>query len=61
MFPPLLQTTVRNFPLANADIVADKAYSSRTNLEYVAGLEANPYIPFKSNTSAKTHGLYTPG
>ena len=55
MFPPLVQTTMRNFPLANADIVADKAYSSRTNLEYVESMGANPYIPFKSNTSAKTH------
>lgn len=56
MFPPLVNATARIFPLAQADIVADKAYSSRANLHLVAKHGATPHIPFKSNTSANNAG-----
>lgn len=49
MFRPLLADTARNFPLG--DVVADKAYSTRSNLDYVARLGATPYIPFKTNAT----------
>ena len=34
------------------EISADKAYSSKANLECVVGIGATPYIPFRSNASA---------
>ncbi len=52
-FIPLVQDTARNFELR--DVSADKAYSSRSNLQAVADLGATPFIPFKnyrSDTSA---------
>ena len=38
------------------EITADKAYSSRNNLEMTDSIGAVAYIPFKSNTSGKARG-----
>jgi Tfp pilus assembly protein PilO len=50
-FKPLVKTTARNFTMRDVD--ADRAYSSRENLELVAKFGATPYIPFKSNTTGE--------
>lgn len=46
-FNPLLTETAQNFNVK--EISADKAYSSRANLELANKLGAMPYIPFKKN------------
>ncbi len=46
-FNPLLNHTAQNFNIK--EISADKAYSSRDNLELANKLGAMPYIPFKKN------------
>ena len=38
------------------EVSADKAYSSRKNLQAVATLGAIPYIPFKVNATGKSRG-----
>jgi len=38
------------------EIVADKAYLSRENLNFIDKIGAFPYIPFKSNTTSTTKG-----
>lgn len=53
-FKPLVKTTARNFTIREVD--ADKAYSSRANLEYVASQGGMPYVPFKSNTTGEAEG-----
>ena len=56
-FIPLVQKTAQSgFNLQ--EVSADKAYSSRQNLEFIEGLNATAYIPFKSNTTGKPHGSY---
>ena len=45
-FKPLVKTTARNFRLR--DVPADKAYSSKGNLELVQKHGGMPYIPFKN-------------
>lgn len=54
VFPPLVSATARTFTLG--DVTADKAYSTRTNLEFVERLGGTPYIPFKSNARADNGG-----
>lgn len=49
-FQPLVETTSRNFTMD--EISADKAYSSEKNLKLVLVKGAQPYIPFKSSTTA---------
>jgi len=51
MFPNLVNDTHKNFEVR--EISADKAYSSRKNLQLVSDIGAIPYIPFKSNTTGK--------
>lgn len=46
-FTPLLNETAQLFDVK--EISADKAYSSRANLELAKKLGAMPYIPFKKN------------
>lgn len=46
-FPALIEGTARNFQLEG--VSADKAYSSRKNLQLIADKGATPYVPFKSN------------
>lgn len=41
------------------EVSADKAYSSKSNLEAVSQLGAIPYVPFKKNTTGKARGSYT--
>ena len=53
-FIPLLEKTKENAKII--DVVADKAYSSRANLEAVVKVGAYPYIPFRSNTTGKASG-----
>ena len=48
-FAPLLATTAANFTLR--DVTADKAYSSRKNLQAVADAGGTPFIPFKGQDS----------
>lgn len=57
MFTPLVSDTALLFNLKK--LCADKAYSSRDNLELVQKLGAMPYIPFKKNTSGKSKGSMT--
>lgn len=53
-FPELVRTTARTFDIS--EVSADKAYSSRENLEAVEGVGGTAFIPFKSNTSGKAGG-----
>ncbi len=48
-FRPLVTTTAKNFRIR--DVEADKAYSSKGNLELVTRKGGTPYIPFKTNTT----------
>lgn len=57
MFNPLLSNNARLFNIK--EISADKAYSSKANLELAKELQIMPYIPFKSNTSGKSRGSPT--
>jgi len=50
-FKPLVNTTAKHFRLR--DVPADKAYSSKSNLELVTKLGGTPYIPFKTNTTGE--------
>ena len=53
-FPELIKTTARTFQIR--EVSADKAYSSRENLELVASYGGSAYIPFRSNASGKRRG-----
>jgi len=57
MFESLLQETAENFNMK--EVSADKAYSSRANMDMVNKLGAMPYIPFKSNVTGKSGGSPT--
>ncbi|MBI4302619.1 MAG: transposase [Chloroflexi bacterium] len=47
--PSLVEDTARHFRIA--EVSADKAYSSKANLEVVDKVGGMPYIPFKRNTA----------
>ena len=49
--PGLLDTTARRFRMA--EVSADKAYLSEGNLRHIEAHGADPYIPFKSNTTGQ--------
>ncbi len=53
-FRPLVTATARHFQLG--DVPADKAYSSKGNLELVAKQGGTPYIPFRKNTVEQGDG-----
>jgi len=57
MFKSLVEGTSENFSMK--EISADKAYSSRDNLELANSIGAMPYIPFKSNVKGKAKGSPT--
>lgn len=57
MFGPLVQAASESFTLGA--ISADKAYSTRSNLELVERVGATPYIPFKSNAKPTKDGSET--
>lgn len=47
--PLLVANTARHFTMR--EVSADKGYSSRNNLEWIAKVGATPYIPSKSNAT----------
>lgn len=51
-FQPLVESTAENFVMNT--VVADKAYSSNDALKIVVSKNAQPYIPFKSNTTGNS-------
>ncbi len=51
-FPALIEDTARNFKLE--EVSADKAYSSRKNLQLVADKGGTPYVPFRPNNLEPT-------
>ena len=53
-FKPLVKATARTFSIREVD--ADKAYSSKGNLDLVMKAGGMPYIPFKSNTTGEGEG-----
>lgn len=55
-FDPLLKDTANYFTIR--EVSADKAYSSKENLELVNQLGAMPYIPFKKNVTGKSRGSF---
>lgn len=54
-FVPLVQATA-NAGFGIRDVSADKAYSSRLNLTFVASKGATAYIPFKTHTGPEAKG-----
>lgn len=48
-FKPLVEATAKNFVMQ--EVSADKAYLSTTNLQTVVDNHAQPYIPFKANST----------
>jgi transposase len=56
MLPPLLNTTAKNFTVA--EVSADKAYASVDNFNAIDKVGAMPFIPFKSNHTGKAGGLF---
>ncbi len=52
MLPSLSATTGQNFDVK--EVSADKAYLSFNNLEFLEGMNAVPYIPFKVNSRGET-------
>jgi len=58
-FPEIVEQTAENFTIN--EVSADKAYSSRANMEVVTELGGHAFIPFKSNTSGKQRGFKTLG
>jgi transposase len=51
ILPGLAETTAEHFTMAQ--VSADKAYSSKRNLETIDALGAEPLIPFKTNTRVR--------
>ena len=51
ILPELLDATAVRFDVT--ELSADKAYLSNNNLQYIEHHGADPYIPFKSNTTGK--------
>ena len=54
--PGLLATTRQDFDVR--EVCADKAYSSKENLQVICDAGAVPYIPFKSNATDATGGSW---
>jgi transposase len=50
-FRPLVEKTAENFQIS--EVSADKAYSSRENMEIVTDKGGVPFIPFKSNATPR--------
>lgn len=55
-FVDLITTTKRVFDIR--EVSADKAYSSKANLDFVSSIGGIGYIPFKENTSQKSRGSF---
>lgn len=57
-FVPLAEETYdRGFRID--EMSADKAYSSRDNIDSIHKMDGIPYIPFRSNATGKSRGSYT--
>jgi hypothetical protein len=54
---PLLETTQRNFRVT--EVLADKGYSSKRNLEIVGAAGAVPFIAFQDRTTGKGGGMWS--
>jgi len=54
LFKPLVESTAQRFNLE--EVSADKAYSSRRNLQLVEQLGGQAFIPFKKNTKSWAFG-----
>jgi len=54
--PPMLETTARNFKVA--EVSADKGYAGRTNTNAVAVLGATPYIAFSQHHRGNGGGMW---
>jgi transposase len=54
IMPQLVKRTAENFIME--EVSADKAYSSRKNLQIIFDHGAIPYIPFRKNARAKAKG-----
>ena len=57
-FRPLLATTGENFEYRN--VTADKAYSSKANLQAVADGGGTPYVPFKATKGGAVPAIHNP-
>ncbi len=57
MFESLVKETAENWNVK--EVSADKAYSSRANMDLVNSLGAMPFIPFKKNATGKSGGSPT--
>ena len=57
-FRPMLSTTAENFQYRN--VTADKAYSSKKNLQAVADGGGTPYIPFKATNGGAIPAVHNP-
>lgn len=55
--PSLLKTTTKNFKVA--EVLGDKAYSSKRNLQIVADEGAIPFIAFKDNAAGLGGGVWS--
>jgi transposase len=56
-FAPLVKATAKTFDIN--EVSADKAYSSKKNLNAVMAVNGTPYIPFKSYcTGTQRHGAF---
>jgi transposase len=53
---PLMCETAKTFKIE--DIAADKAYLSELNLQLIADINANAFIPFKSNSTPSRPGVW---
>ncbi|ADI74361.1 transposase IS4 family protein [Methanohalobium evestigatum Z-7303] len=54
-FSDLIYRTAERFNIE--EISADKAYSSKSNIELIRKLGAEPFIPFKNNLTGKSRGV----
>ena len=54
LFIPLVDSTAKDFKIE--EVTADKAYSSRKNLQAVVDAGGLPYIPFRNNATGNAKG-----
>lgn len=57
-FQPLLASTVANFEVR--DVMGDKAYSSKANLQAIADAGGTPFIPFKGTPAVPGMPIHQP-
>jgi len=56
ILPGLVTRTAQNFTIG--EVLADKGYLSKENYETIEKFGGIGYIPFKSNSSGRSHGSY---